>query len=128
MAVAVIGSVVCIALSLKVPPPLFGNQIEMVENNLTHLPPQRWRRIVRSHEVGHSTRICTYERVQQLESGKTGEIAIGAGQCGPMLDGERSQMCVHDERPLSLSLRHHVAEDNRWKGPSICSISSQTLS
>src|SRR5208337_3693535 len=43
MAVAVIGSVVCIALSLKTPPPLFGNQIEMVENNLPHLPPQ-WRR------------------------------------------------------------------------------------
>ena len=34
MAVAVIGSVVCMARSLKMPIPLFNNQFEMVENNL----------------------------------------------------------------------------------------------
>ena len=50
------------------------------------------------------------KRIEEFQAGKTCEVAVGGGQDGAMLDGQRGQVGVRNQRSACLSFGHHLAQ------------------
>ena len=56
-------------------------------------------------------RLGRFDRIEEFQAGKTGEIAVGGGKGGAMFDRQRGQVGVGDERSAHLSFDHDVAKN-----------------
>ena len=70
----------------------------------------RWSRLfTRRQRLMDKNPSFGFQRIEELQPGKTGEIAVGGGEGGAMLDGQGGQVRVGNQGSPGLPFDHHRA-------------------